>query len=89
MFLMVLGARGPCWEWVIKTVQNLNKLISCLFSDEGGPMVIQSFDMSFKAIGVFSTLHTLDCDIGSPARYTRVTSHLEWIKENWMEAIPV
>lgn len=20
MFLMVLGARGPCWEWVIKTV---------------------------------------------------------------------
>lgn len=52
-------------------------------------MVIQSFDMSFKVIGVFSTLHTLECDIGNPARYARVTSHLEWIAENWMEAVPV
>lgn len=51
-------------------------------------MVIQR-DGSYLVVGVFSTLHSTDCEVGGPARFMRVTSHREWISQNWIEAIPV
>ncbi|EDW80482.1 uncharacterized protein Dwil_GK11558 [Drosophila willistoni] len=47
--------------------------------DSGGPLILASNGL---LIGVTSFGHEDGCQIGAPAGFTRVTSYLDWIKEN-------
>ncbi|KAH8408123.1 hypothetical protein KR222_009286, partial [Zaprionus bogoriensis] len=55
-----------------------NKTSTCN-GDSGGPLVLVS---DKKLIGVTSFVSSAGCESGAPAGFTRVTSYLDWIKEN-------
>ncbi|XP_043648376.1 serine protease 1 [Drosophila teissieri] len=55
-----------------------NKTSTCN-GDSGGPLVLNS---NGKLIGVTSFVSSAGCESGAPAGFTRVTSYLDWIKEN-------
>ncbi|KAH8372328.1 hypothetical protein KR093_011049 [Drosophila rubida] len=55
-----------------------NKVSTCN-GDSGGPLVLES---SKVLIGVTSFVSSDGCESGAPAGFTRVTSYLDWIKEN-------
>ncbi|XP_016973573.1 serine protease 1-like [Drosophila rhopaloa] len=55
-----------------------NKTSTCN-GDSGGPLVLAS---SKILIGVTSFVSSAGCESGAPAGFTRVTSYLDWIKEN-------
>ncbi|EDW78108.2 uncharacterized protein Dwil_GK24185 [Drosophila willistoni] len=47
--------------------------------DSGGPLVLQD---DAKLVGVTSWVSGNGCQSGDPSGFTRVTSHLEWIRDN-------
>ncbi|XP_037939617.1 serine protease 1-like [Teleopsis dalmanni] len=53
--------------------------ISTCQGDSGGPLVLLSTQ---ELIGVTSFVNTAGCLSGRPAGFARVTSYLDWIKEN-------
>ncbi|KAH8302585.1 hypothetical protein KR044_008464, partial [Drosophila immigrans] len=55
-----------------------NKISTCN-GDSGGPLVLAS---SKVLIGVTSFVSSAGCESGAPAGFTRVTSYLDWIKDN-------
>ncbi|XP_030386347.1 serine protease 3-like [Scaptodrosophila lebanonensis] len=55
-----------------------NKISTCS-GDSGGPLTLAS---DGKLIGVTSFVSSAGCESGAPAGFTRVTSYLDWIKEN-------
>ncbi|KAH8235126.1 hypothetical protein KR032_008959, partial [Drosophila birchii] len=55
-----------------------NKVSTCN-GDSGGPLVLSS---DRKLIGVTSFVSSAGCESGAPAGFTRVTSYLDWIKDN-------
>lgn len=46
--------------------------------DSGGPLVTAD---SNKLVGISSFVNIQGCELGIPQGFTRVASHLEWIKE--------
>ncbi|EDX09388.1 serine protease 1 [Drosophila simulans] len=55
-----------------------NKVSTCN-GDSGGPLVLAN---EKYLIGVTSFVSSAGCESGAPAGFTRVTSYLDWIKEN-------
>ena len=50
--------------------------------DSGGPLVFPSFSkLTYYQVGIVS-FGSNKCGIGKPSTYTKVTSFLDWIKEN-------
>jgi secreted trypsin-like serine protease len=49
--------------------------------DEGGALVIWR-NNAWTQIGIFSFWTPLGCATGAPTGYTRVSSFLNWIREN-------
>ncbi|XP_030384943.1 serine protease 1-like [Scaptodrosophila lebanonensis] len=47
--------------------------------DSGGPLVLQD---DKKLVGVTSFVSGNGCQSGAPAGFTRVTTHLDWIRDN-------
>nr|XP_016934104.1 serine protease 1 [Drosophila suzukii] len=56
-----------------------NKTSTCN-GDSGGPLVLDSSNK--ELIGVTSFVSSAGCESGAPAGFTRVTSYLDWIKDN-------
>ncbi|XP_016954733.1 serine protease 1-like [Drosophila biarmipes] len=52
---------------------------STCFGDSGGPLVLHD---GTKLVGVTSWVAGNGCDAGYPSGFTRVTSQLEWIRDN-------
>lgn len=57
-------------------VSTRNGISSC-YGDSGGPLV---WEKSKVLIGVTSFLYSKQCELGTPAGFTRITSYLDWIK---------
>ncbi|EDW80481.1 uncharacterized protein Dwil_GK11557 [Drosophila willistoni] len=55
-----------------------NKTSTCQ-GDSGGPLILASNGL---LLGVTSFVHRDGCESGAPAGFTRVTSYLDWIKDN-------
>ena len=49
--------------------------------DSGGPLVFTTVDLTYYQVGIVS-FGSNRCGIGKPSTYTKVTSFLDWIKEN-------
>ena len=50
--------------------------------DSGGPLVYRrSPDSSWYQVGVVS-FGTVQCGVGIPGIYTRITSYIDWLKQN-------
>jgi secreted trypsin-like serine protease len=49
--------------------------------DSGGALVDQSGN-GYTQIGVVSFVSSAGCASGYPSGYTRVTSHVDWIRSN-------
>jgi secreted trypsin-like serine protease len=49
--------------------------------DEGGPLVIWRND-AWTQIGIFTFISPDGCAVGWPTGYTRVSSFVNWIRDN-------
>ncbi|XP_067644824.1 collagenase-like [Eurosta solidaginis] len=56
----------------------VNRIGIC-FGDSGGPLVLEKSNIQ---IGIISFFANDECEGNAPAVYTRVTSYLDWIREN-------
>ncbi|EDV96773.1 GH15024 [Drosophila grimshawi] len=55
-----------------------NKSSTCS-GDSGGPLVL---DSTGRLVGVTSFVAAVGCEAGKPSGFTRVTSYLDWIRDN-------
>ena len=56
------------------------KKLSIFQSDEGGPLVVNN-----KQVGIASFYFYIDCAVGVPDVYTRVSYYKNWIEETVAE----
>ena len=67
-------------QMILKYLSYLGK-DSCE-GDSGGPLVFTTVvDLTYYQVGIVS-FGSNKCGIGKPSTYTKVTSFLDWIKEN-------
>lgn len=73
----------PMLELVMKLQNYHPSGVDSCNGDSGGPLVYKgpNTDGSWYQVGIVS-FGTKQCGKGTPGVYTRVTSHLDWIKEN-------